>query len=121
MPVVKIEIMKGRPKEYKSTIFECIYEALDIAISVPRERITLKLTENDETCFVPSPERTSQFILIEIILLPGRDAVLKKSAIEEITRLLGEKLGIVPNDILIIFFDPSKENWGHKGLPATHW
>ncbi|MCL2367122.1 MAG: tautomerase family protein [Oscillospiraceae bacterium] len=37
MPLVRIEIIKGKSQEYKNTLFEAVFEGLSNALSVPRE------------------------------------------------------------------------------------
>jgi phenylpyruvate tautomerase PptA (4-oxalocrotonate tautomerase family) len=44
---------------------------------------------------------------------------MKKTAISEITRLLGERLQIAAADVFIIINEPPLENWGLRGIQAT--
>ena len=85
------------------------------------KNLYLRLFEVEEGNYEPLPGRSDKFTLIEINLLPGRDEVLKKSTIQEITRMLGELLAIAPEDIFIVISDPLRENWGHRGIQATEW
>jgi len=121
MPMVRIEIIKGKSEEYKNTLFEAVAEAMDVSLSVPSDKLIQRMYELDETNFRLTPGKTEKFTFIEIALLPGRDAILKKSVISEITSLLGKKLQIGPADVFIILNDPAVENWGHRGLQASEW
>ncbi|MCL2200645.1 MAG: tautomerase family protein [Oscillospiraceae bacterium] len=121
MPAIKIEIIKGKSDEYKKALFEAVFEGLSNAISTPREKLTQRIFEWEEGNYDLAPGKSDKYTLIEVRLLPGRDAVLKKSIISEITRTLGELLQIPPSEILIIISDPPLENWGHGGLQALEW
>ncbi len=44
---------------------------------------------------------------------------MKRDAIKEITRLLGERLEIQPTDVLITINEPTLDNWGVRGEQAS--
>ena len=48
--------------------------------------------------------------------MPGRNREQKKCAIEKITGLLCEKLGIAATDVFIVMNEPPLENWGMGGV-----
>jgi len=121
MPLVKIEIIKGKTQDYKNTLFEAVFEGFSNAISVPRENLYSRIYEMEDGNYERRPGRSDKYTVIEVNMLPNRDAMLKKSLIQEITRSLGESLRIAPEEIFIIINDPPLENWGHKGLPANEW
>jgi len=121
MPLVKIEILRGHSKDYKAALLQAIHDGLVSALSIPDDDRNQRLYELDEDCFERSPNsgKTEKFTLIELTLLPGRSAKLKKDAITEITRLLGERLQIAPPDVFIIINEPPLENWGLRGKQAS--
>jgi phenylpyruvate tautomerase PptA (4-oxalocrotonate tautomerase family) len=121
MPLVKIEVAKGHTEEYKKKMFEAVFEGLSNALSVPRENLMQRIFEWEPGSFELTPGKSEKFVLVEVTLLPGRDSVLKKSVITEITRMLGKLCQIQPQDVFIVLHDPPKENWGHNGLQATEW
>ena len=121
MPLVKIEIIKGKPQEYKKQLCDVVTEALDISLSVPPEKLTQRVFELDWDAVSLPPDKSDKFILVEIVVFPGRDQALKKSAIVEITRLMVERMGIPANDVYILFQEQPKENWGSGGLNAIEY
>jgi len=121
MPFVKIEIIKGKSKQYKQTLFSAINDCLYNALSVDPSKTNLRILEWELDNFLLTPGKSDKFILIEVNLLKGRDEVLKESFIEQLTMTLSQSLAIAPNDVHIILRDVSKTDWGHGGLPATHW
>ena len=101
MPLVKIEIIKGQSKEYKTTLLQSVHEGLVNSLSIPNDDRNQRLYELDECFYERSPDKTEKFTLIELTIFPGRSTKMKKDAISEITRLLGARLQIEPLDILL--------------------
>jgi 4-oxalocrotonate tautomerase family enzyme len=54
-------------------------------------------------------------MIIELTIFPGRSREQKKDAIEKITGLLCENLGIPATDVFIVMNEPPLENWGMGG------
>ena len=121
MPLVKIEILKGHPKEYKVKLLQAVHDGLVNGLSIPDDDRNQRLYELDDYCFERSPNsgKTEKFTLIELTILPGRSAEMKKNTIIEITRLLGERLGITSSDVFILINEPPLENWGIRGKQGS--
>lgn len=121
MPFVKIEILKGHSKDYQTTLLQSVHDGLVNGLSIPDDDRNQRLYELDDYCFERSPNsgKTEKFTLIELTLLPGRSAEMKKTTITEITRLLGERLQIAPADVFILINEPPLENWGIRGKQGS--
>ena len=121
MPLVRIEILKGHPKEYKIDLLQAIHDGLVNGLSIPDDDRNQRLYELDDYCYERSPNsgKTDKFTLIELTLFPGRSAKMKKNTIYEITRLLDERLKISSSDVFIIINEPPLENWGIRGKQAS--
>jgi len=119
MPLVRIEILKGQSKEYKTTLLQAVHDGLVHAFSIPDDDRNQRLYELDECFYERSPGKSVKFTLIELTLFPGRSTTMKKDVISEITRLLGERLQIEPSDVFIIINEPPLENWGMRGVQAS--
>lgn len=119
MPFVRVEIIKGKPSEYKTTLLQTIHEALMSTLQIEDDDRFQRLYELDEDCFERRASKTDKFTLIELTIFPGRSKELKRSVIEKITYMLGEKLEIAPTDIIIIMNEPPLENWGCYGKQAS--
>ncbi|MEM5768419.1 MAG: tautomerase family protein [Bacillota bacterium] len=116
MPLVKIEIVKGHTQEYKKALLNAVHDALEIALGIPAWDRFQRLYEIEAEYFERNDEKTDNFCLIELTIFPGRSKETKGTIIQEITRLLGERLGIMPTDIFIVLHDPPLENWGIGGI-----
>ena len=115
MPLVRIEILKGKDAAYKRNLLEAVHDALVAAIGIADWDRFQRLYELEPDCFERAPEKTDNFTIIEITLFPGRTRGQKKAIIEEITRVLHDRLGIVNTDVFIVLQEPPNENWGLGG------
>ena len=116
MPLVRIEMSKGHTPAYKATFLGAVHDALELALGIPDWDRFQRLYELNSHCFEKSAGKTEDFCIIELTIFPGRSKDVKGKIITEITKLLGERLGIAPPDIFIVIQDPPLENWGLGGV-----
>ena len=119
MPLVKVEIIEGKTPEYKARLLNTIHDALVLSLAIPDDDRFQRLYELKPENFEHRTTVTDKITLIELTLFPGRNREMKRDVIVEITRLLGERLSITPNDIYIIINEPPLENWGLRGEQAS--
>ena len=119
MPFVKIEVKKGHTREYNKTLLKSVHEGLVKSLSIPDDDLFQRLYEIDKDYFELNDYKTDKFTLIELTFLPGRSKGMKRNAIQEITRLLEERLGITSSDVYIIINEPPLDNWGIRGNQAS--
>ena len=115
MPLVRVDIKKGKSKEYKKGILDCIHEGFIESIGIEDWDRFQRIVEIDKEDFETPPEKSDDFMIIELTLFPGRSKDQKKKLIETITDKLAEKLGIKPTDVFIVINEPANENWGLAG------
>lgn len=119
VPFVKLEIIEGKTSEYKTLLLQSVHEALVLSLGIPEDDRFQRLYELKPENFEHRETVSDNITLLELTFFPGRSSEMKKGAISEITRLLGEKLSISPNDIYIIINEPPLENWGLRGEQAS--
>ncbi len=115
MPLVRVEIIKGKSAEYKKTMLDCIHEGLMESIGIADWDRFQRIIEIERADFETAPEKTEQFTYAEITMFQGRSKEQKKALIETVTQKLNEKLGIAPTDVFIVIHEPPNENWGLGG------
>ena len=108
MPLVRVEMLKGKSTEYKKTVLDCIHEGLAEALGVEGWDRFQRIIE------FPS-FKSENFMIIELVLFPGRTKEQKAAAIETITAKLAERLAIDKEDVFIVISEPPLENWGIGG------
>lgn len=116
MPLVKIEIIKGKSLEYKKTVLDAVHVALENAIQIENWDRFQRLYEIEDDLFERSESKTDKFTVIEITMFPGRTKEQKSKLYKEIVKELNERLGIEPTDIFIVINEPANENWGLAGI-----
>ncbi len=115
MPLVKVEILKGKSDSYKKTLLDCIHQSLVSAIGIPDNDRMQRLYELDAANFETKDDKTDAFTLIEITLFMGRSREAKKKLYGTLVSSLKGSLGISPDDVFIVLHEVPLENWGIRG------
>lgn len=120
MPLVKIEIIKGKTPEHKKALSDGIHQALVDAFQIPENDRLQRLYELDRADFEIPPYRTENFTLVELTVFKGRSLDAKRKLYQVIVENLEKDPGVKPTDILIVVHEPPLENWGVAGgKPAS--
>lgn len=119
MPLVKVEIIKGKSSDYKKMLLDGIHKALVDSIKIPDHDRRQRLYELEGINFEKTG-RSDDYTIIEITMFKGRSNEAKKQLYAEIVKNLTNSLNINGNDITIVINEPPLENWGIRGgLPAS--
>ncbi len=119
MPLVRIDILKGRTPAAKKALLESAHAALVEPLQIPEDDRTLRLHEYSHEDFEIPPGMGETYTLIEVTLFPGRSLRAERHLYQALVRNLGT-LGIPASDILIVLHEPALENWGLRGgQPAS--
>lgn len=116
MPLVEIQILKGRSASEKRAIFDAVHDALMDALKIPDDDRLQRLVEHEGEDFeVPS----ATFTIVKITMFPGRSVEAKRALYKAVVAKLGE-VGIPEEDVFIVLQEPPLENWGIRGgRPAS--
>jgi phenylpyruvate tautomerase PptA (4-oxalocrotonate tautomerase family) len=115
MPLVKVEMYKGKSSEYKKGLLDGIHNALVDAFKIPSDDRNQRIYELDENNCVRRANKTNNFTLIEIIAFKGRTDIAKKDLYRHIFTNLKINPGIDEKDILVYIHEPELINWGIRG------
>ena len=119
MPLIRIEIYKGKSKAYKKAIMDGVHSALVSAFKIPEDDRNQRIYELDEENFERRSNKTTNFTIVEITAFKGRSLKAKQNLYREIFQNLKSDPGIEESDILIYLNEPELENWGIKGKAAS--
>ena len=114
MPLVRIEVLKGRNAAEKKRLLDAVHGALVDAFGVPEDDRTQRLIEHDPEDFEIDPGHSQRYTLVEITAFPGRSSDAKRALYATIVRNL-EAIGTPPHDILVVLHEPPMQNWGIRG------
>ncbi|MGA9053957.1 MAG: tautomerase family protein [Pseudolabrys sp.] len=116
MPLVRIDLRKGKSVAHKKAIGEAIYRAMRETFVVPDEDRFMVVTEHDEDGFFYSKtylsiERTDDLVLIQLTVTNSRNVDQKKALFSRIVELLAQQPGLRSQDVFINLVEVEKENW----------
>lgn len=114
MPLVRIEILEGRPASERKRLLQAVHDALVEAFGIPEDDRTQRLIEHADENFEIPPGRSERYTLVEITAFPGRSPDAKRALYRAIVRNLG-KAGVPADDVSIVLHEPPMVNWGIRG------
>jgi len=119
MPLVRIEIIKGRTAAERKRLLDAVHAALVEAYGISDDDRTQRVVEHDPEYFEIPPGADERYTLIEITAFPGRSATAKRRLYEAIVRNL-DRAGVPSTDISVVLHEPPMQNWGIQGgKPAS--
>ena len=122
MPLVKVNLLKGRSPEEKDSIASSIQAALVSTLEVPEADRYQLFNEYDAHSFRHTDgylglTYTDQLLIIEITFLVGRDDEVKKSLLAEINRNLVAAGVVAEDDVFVLITEIGRANVSFgKGL-----
>ncbi len=117
MGQVKIYGLKQHFLGKREALSEAIHEAVVEALKYPKDKRFHRFIGLEPDDFIYPPERSENYLIIEILMFEGRSKEAKKRLTKLLYQNLGA-LGIAANDLEIIMIETPKENWGIRGLPG---
>jgi phenylpyruvate tautomerase PptA (4-oxalocrotonate tautomerase family) len=124
MPLVRIDLRRGKDAAYRQDIGRSVYEAL-VSMGVPKGDRFQVIGEYDADDFLYEPDylgihRSDDLVMIQITWNEGRTIEQKKTLYKAIADGLAAKLNIRPDDVLINLIEVKKENWSFGNGVATY-
>jgi phenylpyruvate tautomerase PptA (4-oxalocrotonate tautomerase family) len=116
MPLVRIDLQKGKPAHYKKAICDGVYRAMRETFNVPEEDRFIIVNEHDAGNFDFSRSymdivRDDDFVVIQLTVSNTRHVEQKKALYARIVALLGEAPGLKPNNVFINLVQVTTEDW----------
>ena len=125
MPIVTITVRRPKAVEFKADILRAVHQAL-VSVGVnPQDRFqrVIELDEHDFQYDAAFPDvrtsRTSDFVLVEILLGIGRSVKVKKQLVAGIVDGLSAT-GFDPENLMVCLQDVAWENWSPAGGRFPH-
>jgi 4-oxalocrotonate tautomerase len=121
MPLVRIDLRKGKTAAYRQGIGRVVYEAM-VSVGVPQKDRFQIIAEHEGDDFIFDPsylgiERTHDLVIIQITWNEGRTVEQKKTLYKAIAEGLSQSLGLRTEDVFVNLVEVKKENWSFgKGI-----
>ena len=116
MPLVRIDLRRGKSGEFKRTLTNEIYETMRETFNVPEHDRFMVINEHDEDNFVFDRsylgiERSDDLVLIQITANNTRSQETKQAFYARLVERLRQRPGLRPQDVFINLLEVQKENW----------
>jgi phenylpyruvate tautomerase PptA (4-oxalocrotonate tautomerase family) len=117
MPLVRIDLRKGKDAAYRQDIGRAVYEAL-VSVGAPKNDRFQVVGEYEADDFLFDTDylgihRSDDLVMIQITWNEGRSVEQKQALYKTIADALAAKPGIRPEDVLINLIEVKKENWSY--------
>jgi 4-oxalocrotonate tautomerase len=116
MPLARIDLVRGKPADYKRTIADVVYEGIvDILKAPANDRFQVIAEYAPESHIADESylgiKRTQDCVIIQLTLNVGRTVEQKKAFYKAVADGLHERLGLRREDVFINLVEVAKENW----------
>jgi phenylpyruvate tautomerase PptA (4-oxalocrotonate tautomerase family) len=116
MPLVRIDLQKGKDANYRRRAGEIVYEAMVTTTGVPKQDHFQVIGEHSAENLVFDPDylgihRTGDLIMVQIFFNEGRSVEQKKALYKAIADGLSAELKVRREDVFITLVEVKKENW----------
>jgi phenylpyruvate tautomerase PptA (4-oxalocrotonate tautomerase family) len=126
MPLVTATVARPKSAAFKGAVLRAVHDAL-VAAGVPPADKFQRVLELDPADFVYDPrypdlasDRSSNFVLIEILWSVGRSVKIKRKVVDDIVQAIAREPGVDREHVMIVFKETAWENWAFGGGRLLH-
>jgi 4-oxalocrotonate tautomerase len=124
MPLVRIDLRKGKDAAYRQEIARVIHEAL-VSVGVPKNDRFQVVGEREAENFLFDSDylgihRTEDLVIVQITWNEGRSTQQKQALYKAIADGLHSAVGLRREDVLINLVEVKKENWSFGNGEAQY-
>ncbi|MFM0727931.1 tautomerase family protein [Paraburkholderia strydomiana] len=117
MPLVRIDLLKGKSAAYRRQLGNAVYEAM-LGANVPLNDRFVIVSEHEADNFQFDETylgvgRNDDLVMIQITWNEGRTIEQKKTLYQAIADGLAISPGVRPENVLINLVEVKKENWSY--------
>ncbi|HET9378861.1 MAG TPA: tautomerase family protein [Chthoniobacterales bacterium] len=125
MPLVRIDLIQGRPSDYRKTIGEVVYEAMIENFKVPKNDHFQVITEHPAEGYIFDPsylgiQRSRDCVFIQLTFNEGRTVEQKQRFYKAVADDLHRRLSLRREDVFISLVEVTKENWSFGNGEAQY-
>jgi 4-oxalocrotonate tautomerase len=120
VPFVRIDLVEGKPAEYRAALGDVVYQAMRATMDVPEGDRFQVITEHPPDGLVADPgyfgvERTADCVFVQVTMKSGRTVAARLAFFRAVADGLHERLGLRREDVFINLVEVAKENWSFGG------
>lgn len=118
MPQVKVYGRRGLLVQRAAVISNAIHASLREAFGIKSEKRFYRFFPLPQDQFMFGPDRSENYMLIEIYLFHGRSKTAKHKLYKTLYARLADDAAIEAVDLEIMLFEVPRENWAIRGIPG---
>jgi phenylpyruvate tautomerase PptA (4-oxalocrotonate tautomerase family) len=116
MPLVRIDLLKGKSAEYRAQVGDVVHRAMVAELNVPKDDRFQIITEHDRGGLIFDREylgirRSDDCIFVQITLNAGRTVEIKQRFYKAVADGLHDELKLRREDVLINLVEVGKPDW----------
>jgi 4-oxalocrotonate tautomerase len=125
MPLVRIDLARGKSAEFRKTLGEIVYRAMRDTINVPENDKFQIITEHPPEDLNIADNYlgntySNDIVLIQMTISVGRTVEMKKALFKRIADDIHAQLKLKRDDVFINLVECVKENWSFGGGIAQY-
>ena len=125
MPVVRIDVLRGRSERELTAIGSCVHQAMTAELGVPERDRFQVLTQHGpgRLRFDPSYldiDRSDAWVLVHITLAAGRSTEAKQSFYTSLCERLADEVGLRHEDLAVVLVENEREDWSFGNGQASY-
>lgn len=125
MPLVRISLLKGKPRAHIRAISEGVHQALIDAYKIPTDDRFQMIDQYDPEDIVFDPDylgihRSADVVFIHITAGNWRDTAQKKQLFAAIADNLARDPGLRPEDVQVIVSPNARDEWSFGNGLASY-
>lgn len=102
---------------HRQAISDAVHAALVEAFAYPEEKRFQRFFPSADEDFVHPADRGAEYLMVEVLLFPGRSLEAKKAFYRKVLDNLSD-LGISASSVEIVLVESARENWSIRGVPG---
>jgi phenylpyruvate tautomerase PptA (4-oxalocrotonate tautomerase family) len=116
MPLARIDLIKGKPAQYRQAIGDVVYSAMVDILKAPKDDRFQVISEHDESNFIYDPiffgmSRSNDVIFVQLTLVGGRTLEQKREFYKRVADDLHDRLGVRREDVFVSLVGTGREDW----------
>jgi phenylpyruvate tautomerase PptA (4-oxalocrotonate tautomerase family) len=124
MPLVRIDLRKGKDATYRQKIGGVVYDAL-LSVGVPNNDRFQVIGEHEAENFLFDPDylgihRSQDLVIIQVTWNEGRSVDQKEALYKAIADGLHAAVGLRREDVFVNLIEVKKENWSFGNGEAQY-
>ena len=125
MPLIRIELLAGRPPEELTALTDNVHLAAVEKLGIPERDRFQVITEHDpahlrfDRAYLDI-DRSDQWILVQVTLSRGRATEVKEGFYARLAELLGQAISLRPEDLAVVLVENGRDDWSFGRGEASY-